>query len=301
MDIIIIGGFLGGGKTTTLNHLIKAAQSKKLKPAVIMNDFGKASVDSYLVDNEIPMNEMVDGCICCAMKADVSNQLHDIYLTYQPDIVFVECSGIAETHSVIDACLTPVLTPISKIKAVIGVVDASLYYRIDTYPPDMQKLYYDQLMYCSHLFVNKIDQCEVDTVASVLSDLNVLNQEAKVTVGSFGNIEADDLLNQSAIAFESTVPTKACKHQPSHEGIGHRYFEFNQAIALEDLVEWFKTLPKSTYRAKGFVQLKEHPSLQLVQYAEGQLEIDPIELNTPLNHYLVVIGSALNQVKAPIF
>ena len=41
MDIIILGGFLGGGKTTTLNHLIEQALEQHLQPAVIMNDFGQ--------------------------------------------------------------------------------------------------------------------------------------------------------------------------------------------------------------------------------------------------------------------
>ena len=45
------------------------------------------------------------------MKADVSEQLHQLYLKEQPDIVFIECSGIAEPVSVLDACLTPILAP----------------------------------------------------------------------------------------------------------------------------------------------------------------------------------------------
>ena len=41
MEIIIIGGFLGGGKTTLLNHLVSEAMTQGLQPAVIMNEFGK--------------------------------------------------------------------------------------------------------------------------------------------------------------------------------------------------------------------------------------------------------------------
>lgn len=107
MEIIIIGGFLGGGKTTLLNHLVSEAMTQGLQPAVIMNEFGKQSVDGQLIDQEIPLNELTEGCICCAMKADVSDQLHQLYLDYQPDIVFIECSGIAEPLAVVDACLTP--------------------------------------------------------------------------------------------------------------------------------------------------------------------------------------------------
>lgn len=300
MDIIIIGGFLGGGKTTTLNHLIKAALQQELQPAVIMNDFGQASVDSQLVEGSVPMDEIIEGCICCAMKADVSKQLHQIYLDYQPDVVFVECSGIAHTQSVIDACLTPVLAPISTIRSVIGVVDATLYQRVESYPGDMQKLYYDQLSYCSHLFINKIDRCEPEDIAPILSDLTILNQDAEINVGSFGQFETSTVFSNEVQVKAETIP-QACDLGHAHSGIGHRYFAFKHSVKLEDLVKWFETLPQSTYRAKGFIQLAEHPQLQLVQYAEGQLEIEPIDLQNQTEQYLVVIGNQLDKIKVPQF
>ena len=69
---------LGGGKTTVLNHLLAESLNESLKPAVIMNEFGKMSVDGALVSEDIPLSELTEGCICCAMKADVSEQLHQL-------------------------------------------------------------------------------------------------------------------------------------------------------------------------------------------------------------------------------
>ncbi|UTB79962.1 CobW family GTP-binding protein [Staphylococcus carnosus] len=303
MDIVILGGFLGGGKTTILNNLVKQAIEHELKLAIIMNDFGKTSVDRYLVDQSVPMDEIIEGCICCAMKGDVSRQLHQIYLDYQPDVVFVECSGIAEPQSVIDACLTPALTPISTIQAVVGVVDASLYAKLETYPGDMQKLYYEQLAHCSHLFVNKIDCCETEAVATIYSDLNVLNPKAEITIGSYGHIESD-LFKKEAITERQSLENEdsSCKvsQHRHHDGIGHRYFEFDNAIALEQLVGWLENLPQSIYRVKGFIRFKEHPDTQLVQYSAGQVEISPISLKSKVQNYLVVIGSHLEKLETPI-
>ncbi|AMY06354.1 GTP-binding protein [Staphylococcus condimenti] len=303
MDIVILGGFLGGGKTTTLNNLIKQAIKHELKPAIIMNDFGKASVDRFLVDQTVPMDEIIEGCICCAMKGDVSRQLHQLYLDYQPDVVFVECSGIAEPQSVIDACLTPALTPISTIQAVIGVIDASLYAKLETYPGEMQKLYYEQLAHCSHLFINKIDCCETEAVAKIYSDLNILNPEAEITIGSYGHIESD-LFKQKEMkkreAIEDNVSSCNTSQHRHHDGIGHRYFEFDSAIALEQLVGWLEKLPQSIYRVKGFIRFKEHPETQLVQYSAGQVEISPISIESKVQNYLVVIGSHLEKLKSPI-
>ena len=268
-----------------------------------MNDFGKASVDRFLVDQTVPMDEIIEGCICCAMKGDVSRQLHQLYLDYQPDVVFVECSGIAEPQSVIDACLTPALTPISTIQAVIGVIDASLYAKLETYPGEMQKLYYEQLAHCSHLFINKIDCCETEAVAKIYSDLNILNPEAEITIGSYGHIESD-LFKQKEMkkreAIEDNVSSCNTSQHRHHDGIGHRYFEFDSAIALEQLVGWLEKLPQSIYRVKGFIRFKEHPETQLVQYSAGQVEISPISIESKVQNYLVVIGSNLEKLKSPI-
>ena len=165
MDIVIIGGFLGGGKTTLLNHLVSEAVAQGLQPAVIMNEFGKQSVDGQLIDQKIPLNELTEGCICCAMKADVSDQLHQLYLDYQPDIVFIECSGIAEPLAVVDACLTPILAPFTRITYMVGIVDAHMYQSLKSYPKDIQGLFYEQLSHCSHLFVNKIDLTHVNVTS----------------------------------------------------------------------------------------------------------------------------------------
>lgn len=52
---------LGGGKTTVLNHLLAESLKESLKPAVIMNEFGKMSVDGALVSEDIPLSELTEG------------------------------------------------------------------------------------------------------------------------------------------------------------------------------------------------------------------------------------------------
>ena len=87
-------------------------------------------------------------------------QLHELYLKYQPDIIFIECSGVAEPLAVVDACFTPVLAPFITLRSMVGIIDASMYSRIKSYPQDIAALFYEQLRHCSTLFVNKIDKIE---------------------------------------------------------------------------------------------------------------------------------------------
>lgn len=218
MKIVIIGGFLGGGKTTVLNHLLAESLKESLKPAVIMNEFGKMSVDGALVSEDIPLSELTEGCICCAMKADVSEQLHQLYLKEQPDIVFIECSGIAEPVSVLDACLTPILAPFTTITHMIGVIDASMYKHIKSFPKDIQGLFYEQLAYCSVLFVNKIDSADVDTTSKLLKDLEVINPDADIQVGMHGRVTLPISVGQMTVTSDN-------KHKSLHQMINHQFVQ----------------------------------------------------------------------------
>ncbi|MDU1548989.1 MAG: CobW-like GTP-binding protein, partial [Staphylococcus epidermidis] len=200
MEIIIIGGFLGSGKTSTLNHLIADALENNLNTAVIMNEFGKLSVDGQLINHpKVPMSEITEGCICCAMKSDVSQQLHELYLKYQPDIIFIECSGVAEPLAVVDACFTPVLAPFITLRSMIGMIDASMYAQIKSYPRDIVALFYEQLRHCSTLFINKIDKVEVEETARLLRHLERINSDANIQVGQFGELNLKSLLEPTHI------------------------------------------------------------------------------------------------------
>ena len=70
----------------------------------------------------------------------------------------------------------------------MGIIDASMYSRIKSYPQDIAALFYEQLRHCSTLFVNKIDKIEVEETARLLRQLERLNSDANIQVGQFGEL-----------------------------------------------------------------------------------------------------------------
>lgn len=289
MEIIIVGGFLGSGKTTTLNHLIKDALNHDLKTALIINEFGKMSVDSHLIEPTIPISEIVAGCICCAMKSNVSQQLHEIYLEHQPDLVFIECSGIAEPLAVVDACLTPVLAPITTIRSMLGIIDAKFYEKIETYPRDIQALFYEQLSHCSTLFVNKIDIADFNQVARLLRHLEVINGDANIQVGQWGELTLNTLLNVKHLG--------AKQRGTLHHAINHQLIDTPRSQTKAAFIEKLTLLPQQVYRLKGFVRFTDSELIHLVQYAEGEIELTPIQFKSDVPLYLVAIGKHLDDIE----
>ena len=101
VPITLITGYLGSGKTTLINHILKNAKGHHM--AVIVNDIGEVNIDADLIekggvvssgdDSLVPLS---NGCICCTLKADLVNQINDLVATKKYDHILIEASGICE-------------------------------------------------------------------------------------------------------------------------------------------------------------------------------------------------------------
>ena len=100
LKIDIISGFLGAGKTTLINRLIREAY-KGEKVVLIENEFGEVSVDSeFLSDSKIDIKELSQGCICCSLQGDFTKSLKEVldnnnYIT-ESDI-FATCKNMRKS------------------------------------------------------------------------------------------------------------------------------------------------------------------------------------------------------------
>ena len=93
---IVIGGWLGAGKTTLVNHLLRLAGGERL--AVLVNDFGDLVIDADLIDGDAAAGEVValaGGCICCSFGSDLLSALQQVLRREPPpDRVLIEASGV---------------------------------------------------------------------------------------------------------------------------------------------------------------------------------------------------------------
>jgi G3E family GTPase len=96
VNAYIITGFLGAGKSSMLTNTIKNHFSDK-KVAIIVNEFGEIGVDLDILKNvHSDVIQISDGCICCQMAEEFDNGVIEIINKYNPEILFVETSGVTE-------------------------------------------------------------------------------------------------------------------------------------------------------------------------------------------------------------
>ena len=100
VQIDIIAGFLGAGKTTLINKLLQEAYFGE-SIAVLENEFGAVGVDGSLLQREgIRVTEMTGGCICCSLKTTLTAGLVEICETFAPDRIIIEPTGLADIDDI---------------------------------------------------------------------------------------------------------------------------------------------------------------------------------------------------------
>lgn len=108
-ELIILTGFLGSGKSTWLTKLLQQEKLRGRKTAVLMNELGDYSVDTAIVGEDVPLQELLRGCICCTLKDEVEIQLLNLYMLHQPEVIYIEATGVAHPMEIIDACMSPLI------------------------------------------------------------------------------------------------------------------------------------------------------------------------------------------------
>jgi G3E family GTPase len=129
LDILIVTGPLGAGKTTVVNRLLKDEVAAGRRVSVIINEFGAVSVDGSLVTAERPelagIENLVNGCVCCSLRADVVATLGawcDLPVETRPERVVIETTGLADPTDLVDLELEPALQGRLRVAGLLTVV-----------------------------------------------------------------------------------------------------------------------------------------------------------------------------------
>ncbi|MDR1204291.1 MAG: cobalamin biosynthesis protein P47K [Peptococcaceae bacterium] len=103
MDILIMGGFLGSGKTTIIKQLIRGLVNDGKTCAVIENEIGDVGIDDVLIGEAgLTVTPLFGGCVCCQITGDLMTAVHRIQDEISPDWVVVEMTGLALMDSIRD-------------------------------------------------------------------------------------------------------------------------------------------------------------------------------------------------------
>lgn len=177
-EIYILAGFLGSGKTTLLKQLLQDEKENGRKVAVLMNELGKVSIDSDAIDEDIPLRELLDGCICCTIQDKLEGQLQGLLTLEKPDVIYIEATGAAHPVEVLDAVLSPLFANSIVPKGIISILDSARWLHRKQLTPQVLQLLVEQIRHADCLLVNKIDLLSEDEQANVIQEVQSINSTA---------------------------------------------------------------------------------------------------------------------------
>lgn len=297
--VYLLSGFLGSGKTTLLSNLLSHMKKEGKKPAVIMNELGEINLDGEWVDREVPMAEMLGGCICCSIRGDLGVEIASLIEKHNPDAIFIESTGAANPMETLDGVTDAAMYTALELRSVVTVVDGpELLERRRQGKGRTYKLMQEQIRCATLLLLNKTDRLAPDQLVEAQQLLRELNAHA--TIIPTVRCEFDDWSWLSKTETNVTTKTlvnesdESCQeeHHHSHGHVMAYTHYFEGSINSEAFESLLQHLPNSIYRAKGVVSFSDMTSgsRYLFQYAYKESDFIRIEPQGKVNDVAVFIG-----------
>ena len=295
----IVGGYLGAGKTTLVNHLLRHAGGRRI--AVLVNDFGELNIDADLIEGaEGEVLSLAGGCVCCSFGSDLVGTLAQVIARQPPpDVLLIETSGVGLPAAV---ARTVRLVRGLEVTGIVTVADAQTLraQATDRYVGDTVR---QQLAEADLLVLNKTDAVAPEALQGLRDWLPQHAAGARIVETAWGAVMPEVVFGITSRAGEAAgegwTPTPM-QPPPAAQGFESGVMRPQGPVDLQALVQELTSPASRLVRAKGFVtdlQGVRH-RVQVVGQRAAVTAVDPAR-PAPAEDALVWIRCADRQGDSP--
>lgn len=296
IPVSVVTGFLGSGKTTLINRLLKRPDMNRV--AVIVNEFGEQSIDHDLV--QVSSEQMMllnNGCLCCVLRGDLQETLRDLFVQRRTgeiidfERVVIETTGLADPAPVMQTLMTDTMLQAQyRLDCVVTLVDAvNGLQQIETMSEPVK-----QAALADRLVVTKSDLAPEPQIAALEQRLRELNPQAPIRRALNGEIELAFLIDVGLAdtrARLAEVERWMGEDDHGEGGHAHRHDERVKSFSLRydqpfswagfsQCLEVLTTLRgPDLLRVKGLVNVAGHDGPLVIQGVQ-HLFHPPVELQS---------------------
>ena len=253
INIILITGFLGSGKTILLNRLIEKYNSVKL--GMIINDFGKIAVDGILFRNvldkqttsdESSIYEIKNGSIFCScLSAELVKALKE-YIEIKPEILIIETSGLSDPSVFRKILEENQIADHFNLLTSVCLIDPYNVLKLASKIAAIEK----QIVSSDIHVVNKIDMVDKDLIKDVNELILNLKPSAKIIETTFSKFDLAILEN----VYQSYADKEAVSCNTVNNRPGSLILR-SKNVSIENLQNFYKVVSDKILRLKGFMKI----------------------------------------------
>ena len=260
IPLTILGGFLGAGKTTALNRLLRDATDRI---GVLVNDFGAINVDAALIAAAGgDVMQLTNGCVCCAVGPDFSDSLARMVAS-APDRIVVEASGVADPWRLAQVAR---LQPGIALDAVLVLTDVTAF-PAHLADPWLADTLARQVQRADLVALSKCDAAGPGARAATVAALTGLRPGVRV-------VELADGMLPGLLMLDASPGSRLAADTPGH---GFRSWHWADPPPLDEaaLRRLLADLPASVLRAKGLCRVGVDAEPHLLQLAGARWTLAP--------------------------
>lgn len=295
IPVSIVTGFLGSGKTTLVNRLLKRPEMNRV--AVIVNELGEIGVDNDLV--EVSSEQMMllnNGCLCCVLRGDLQETLRELFIKRRNgaiidfDRVLIETTGLADPAPVMQTLLTDsMLLDQYRLDCVVTLVDAvNAPGQLEQFSEPVK-----QAALADRLVITKSDLASPEQLEGLISKLREINPRAPLRIAVNGDVElaflVDVGLSHAQARMEEVERWLGAEEGGEHGHGHHRHdalvktfvLRFRQPVPWTTFTQCMEVLTAmrgpDMLRVKGLVNVEGRHGPMVIQGVQ-HLFHPPIEL-----------------------
>lgn len=259
----IVSGFLGSGKTTFLKEILRQIPDG-IKTGIIQNEFAPVNTDKHEIagaGGRFELLEVNNGSLfCVCLLGDFIHSLVAFIEQHSPGLLILEASGLADTTSVTEMVMSPLLRDKIHLSSNWCIVDAVNFMRSGK----MFQRIIHQIRMADVVLINKCDLAEA-ALPVVGPEIRKLNPYAAVHHTTFCRIPVDfGRIPVPGILKTSQTPL-------GRPDLFSMVIKSTRRFSAESLHSFLQIWSPRAYRIKGYAALESHGAMA-VQSVMGSFE-----------------------------
>ena len=296
LPVTVLSGFLGAGKTTMLNHILRNREG--LKVAMIVNDMSEINVDAAIIRGETALSrteeklvEMTNGCICCTLREDLLIEVQRLAADGRFDYLLIESTGISEPMPVAETFTFTdeegrSLSTVAELDSLVTLVDCENFLRdYETFDDladrklgvsdddhrNIVDLLIDQIEFATVIVLNKSDRIDAEAMEELKRFVHHLNPYAQILESQYGQVDLKSVLGTGTYNEEwaeghpnwLAVPRGSEQSEVDEYGIESFIFEARRPFHPERFalaLSFDDGILAGVMRSKGYCWIATHHS-----------------------------------------